>query len=439
MGNKYVIPMQNKIEHTSVAGVNFEPNKKLGYYLVNNEIYYNKYHALIDASKTNQQVRWFFNEDKFVKFPWHIEPEKSLKELYQQRAQQLRDQYDYIRVEASGGSDSTTVIFSFLLNHIPLDEVVFRYPKGGEKDMVGNARDLRCENTLSEWEFATRPLLDWIATNYPAVKITVHDYTENIVNESATKDESWIFRTRHYLQPGHVSKYQVLGHQDHKQLAERNLRICVLWGVDKPKVSVKDNKWFLYFNDGQASHSDQAIGEYTNITNEFFYWSPDACQLLAKQAHVIKNWFEQPAHANMQNVLQWPNANFSTRTIYEQVVKALIYTDYDLNTFQTFKSTNNIWNEMDHWFHHNFQGTRPYQVWESGINYLLDNLDPGFVGLVHGQARDIAMYETPLYYFGESSIPPPLIPLSTSTILRNHKVEPGREHRHVINGQIVIY
>ena len=94
---------------------------------------------------------------------------------------------------------------------------------------------------------------------------------------------------------------------------------------------------------------------------------------------------------------------------------------------------------MDHWFHHNFQGTRPYQVWESGINYLLDNLDPGFVGLVHGQARDIAMYETPLYYFGESSIPPPLIPLSTSAILRNHKVEPGREHRHVINGQIVIY
>jgi hypothetical protein len=431
--------MQNKIEHTSVAGVNFEPNKKLGYYLVNNQIYYNKYHALIDASKTNQQVRWFFNEDKFVPFAWHIEPEETLKDLYRARAQQLRDQYDYIRVEASGGSDSTTVIFSFLLNNIPLDEVVFRYPKSGEKDMVGDARDLRCENTLSEWEFATKPLLDWIATNYPAVKITVHDYTENIVNDSKTRDESWIFRTRHYLQPGHINKYQLNGYSEHKHLAERDLRICVLWGVDKPKVCVKDNKWFLYFIDSQASHSDQVIGEYTNITNEFFYWSPDACQILAKQAHTIKNWFEQPAHANMQNVLQWPNANFSTRTIYEQVVKALIYTDYDLNTFQTFKSTNNIWNEMDHWFHHNFQGTRPYQVWESGINYLIDNLDPGFVGLVHGQARDIVIYETPLYCFGESSIQPPVIPISTGAMLRDYKVDPGKQHRHIINGRLVIY
>jgi len=113
--------MQNKIEHTSVAGVNFEPNKKLGYYLVNNEIYYNKYDALISASKLNQQARWFFNEDTFVSYPWATEPEESLKDLYRQRAQHLRDRYDYIRVEASGGSDSTTVIFSFLLNNIPLD------------------------------------------------------------------------------------------------------------------------------------------------------------------------------------------------------------------------------------------------------------------------------------------------------------------------------
>jgi hypothetical protein len=150
VGNKYVIPMQNKIEHTSVAGVTFEPNKKLGYYLVNNQIYYNKYHALIDASRTDQQVRWFFNEDKFVSFPWSMEPEESLKELYRQRAQQLRDEYDYIRVEASGGSDSTTVIFSFLLNNIALDEVVFRYPKTGEKNVSADPFNTKPENTLSE-------------------------------------------------------------------------------------------------------------------------------------------------------------------------------------------------------------------------------------------------------------------------------------------------
>lgn len=428
--------MLNKIEHTSIAGVNFEPNKKLGYYLVNNEIYYNKFHALLEASKTNQQVRWFFNEDTFVAFPWHIEPEETLQELYRQRAQQLRDEYDYIRVEASGGSDSTTVIFSFLLNNIHLDEVVFRYPKGGDKDVTGNAHDMRSENTLSEWEYAAKPLLDWIATNYPGTKITVHDYTDNLIEEANTKDESWVFRTRHYLQPGHINKYQANGNQDHKKLAEQNLRICILWGVDKPKVTIKDGKFFLYFHDGQASHSDQAIGEYSNITNEFFYWSPDACKLLAKQAHTIKNWFEQPEHANMQNVLRWPNTNFSGRTIYEQVVKAVIYPEYDLSTFQTNKPTNNIWNEMDYWFHHNFKGTRPYQIWEAGIDFLTNNLNSEFVEYVHGRATNITMFDTPLYCFGESKITNVVLPFTSS---KDHIVDISKQHRHVINGRLIIY
>lgn len=428
--------MPTKIEHSSVAGLQFETNKKLGYYLVNNEIYYNKFHALISASKINQQVRWFFNEDVFVSFPWHIEPEENIRELYRQRAQQLRDTYDYIRVEASGGADSTTVIFSFLLNNIHLDEVVFRYPKSAEKDVTGDPNDLRCENTLSEWQFAAQPLLNWIATNYPRVKITVHDYTENFEN---IKDESWIFRSRHYLQPGHAIKHQLAGPIEHRRLLDQNLRICVLWGVDKPKVCVKDNKFFLYFIDGQGNHNNQVVDEYDNATNEFFYWSPDACKLLAKQAHMVKNWFEMPEHANMQSVLHWPNSNFSNRTIYEQVVKAVVYPDYDLNTFQTFKPTNNIYNEMDYWFHHNYQGTEQYNIWTSGIDYLISNLDSKYVGYAQGQARDIIMYESPLYYFGESQIREPSVPLNTRIMLKNHKVEPTLTHRHVINGKLEIY
>jgi|LauGreDrversion4_2_1035121.scaffolds.fasta_scaffold14644_7 hypothetical protein len=438
--------MQNKIEHTSAAGVNFEPNKKLGYYLVNNQIYYNKFHALIDASKTNQQIRWFFNEHAFVKFPWHVEPEESLDELYRQRAQGLRDQYDYIRVESSGGSDSTNVIFSFLLNNIHLDEVVFRYPKDGDKDLTGNARDIRSENTLSEWEFAAKPLLDWIATNYPAVKITVYNYTEKLIEDADSKDESWIFRTRHYLQPGHVNKYQAIATDDHKKLAEHNLRICVLWGVDKPKITLKDGKFFLYFNDGQASHSDQAIGEYTNISNEFFYWSPDACKLLAKQAHIIKNWFEMPVHYNMQSVINWPNSNFAGRTIYEQVIKSIVYPKYDLKTFQTNKPTNNIWNEMDYWFHYNFKDTKPHQVWQAGIDYVIDTLDPKYLSKIHNKIANIEMFDSPLYCFGDSSIPELNLPFAPSKDTKNKKtgnrwaiLDPAMPHRHIINGRLVVY
>ena len=37
--------MENRIEHAQVAGVTLEPNKKLGYYTFNKQVYYNKFHV----------------------------------------------------------------------------------------------------------------------------------------------------------------------------------------------------------------------------------------------------------------------------------------------------------------------------------------------------------------------------------------------------------
>jgi hypothetical protein len=116
-----------------------------------------------------------------------------------------------------------------------------------------------------------------------------------------------------------------------------------------------------------------------------------------------------------------------------------VYPDYDLQTFQTFKPTNNIYNEMDYWFHHNYRGTKQYRIWEAGIDYVLNNIDKDYIKYMHGQARDIAMYESPLYYFGDSNIIPTPSPFTTAKILKDNAVSPTSQHRHVINGKIVIY
>ena len=430
--------MENRIEHAHVAGFTLEANKKLGYYLLDNIIYYNKFHALIDASKTKySQVRWFFNEDVFFKYPWHIEPAAPISELYRIRAQQLRDQYDYIRVECSGGADSTTVLYSFLLNGIHLDEVVFRYPKLGEKNVSNDPYDTRCENTLSEWEFASKPLLNWIATNYPKVKITTHDYAKDMISDTYKNDESWIFKTKHFLQPGHVFKH------DDKNLASRGVfdsakSIAIVYGVDKPKVVLKDNKFFLYFNDVLASHSNPVIDGYTNITNEYFYWTPDMPELLAKQAHLIKNWFSMPSNNKMQSVVHWPNTDFATRTVYEGTVKAIIYPDYDTGTFQTVKPTTNIWNEMDNWFHTNFKGTQSYNLWEAGISHLLSNIDEKHVRNRDGRPSDITVYDSVYYYIGDSDIVNTSA-LQTQKSLSELRVNMSIPHRHCINGKLVVY
>ena len=93
-----------------------EQNPKLGFYTVGDKTFYSKPEAMIYATQVGLYPQWHFNTKQFGNFDWEKEPETDLRELYRIRAQQLRDRYDYIRIEASGGGDSTTAIFSFLLN-----------------------------------------------------------------------------------------------------------------------------------------------------------------------------------------------------------------------------------------------------------------------------------------------------------------------------------
>ena len=92
-------------------------------------------------AKTGIHPHWDFNESVFSSYDWTVEPNESIADLYRQRAQQLRDKYDYIVLMFSGGADSTTVLRSFLDNDIKLDEAVsyMSYDATGNKDHFFNA------------------------------------------------------------------------------------------------------------------------------------------------------------------------------------------------------------------------------------------------------------------------------------------------------------
>ena len=71
-------------------------NKKLGYYICDNLEFDSKIRACVHAVEHAKPVTWVFNNDEFNKYDWKVEPELSLDQLYDQRARQLREQYDYI-------------------------------------------------------------------------------------------------------------------------------------------------------------------------------------------------------------------------------------------------------------------------------------------------------------------------------------------------------
>jgi hypothetical protein len=381
--------------------IKLENNPKLGYYTVGQIRHYIKPQALIDATKTNQFPEWNFNRDVFDTYAWHQEPTIDLRVLYRMRAQQLRDQYDYIRLEVSGGGDSSTAAYSFIMNGIHLDEVVFRYPKTGEKNVTDDPFNTKPENTLSEWRYAAQPLLKWIADNAPRTKITIHDYSEDML--ASGHDEDWIFRTKDYFQPGHAFKHTVDAVDSHKHTLDQGLKVCMLWGVDKPKVCIKDSKWYLYFMDVQANNANPEVGQWDNITNEYFYWTPDLPELLCKQAHIIRRWFDLPSNKYLQHLARWPNYSFAQRTTFEHIIKPLLYPDYDPATFQTSKPTNSFYNEMDQWFYQNFQETRAYRVWKAGLEHLINNIDPKYFNNEMGRPVGFVGFISPFYYLGDAA------------------------------------
>ena len=380
-----------------------EQNPKLGCYIVGNRTFYSKPEAHIYATESNQHVRWQFNDVAFAKFNWNCEPAGTINDIYRQRAQQLRDKYDYIRIECSGGSDSATAVYSFLLNNIHLDEIVFRYPKQVDKDVTDNALDTRPENTLSEFQFAAKPLLHWVKTNFPNTKVTIHDYSEKILSEEKTRDESWVFTTRDWFQPGHGDKHDLFGSAEHRALNDSGKSICVLHGVDKPKMALLDNNWYLFFTDMHPNGPSPIQNGYTNITTELFYWTPDMPEICAKQAHMIRRWFDMPQNQHLKHIIHYANVNADQRTAYENLIKTIIYPDYDPTTWQTAKPTNSFYNEMDHWFYTNLKGTRLYEVWEAGLQFLVDKIDKRYFVNKLGRPTGLILYRSIMYHIGEEN------------------------------------
>lgn len=387
------------METTVIKLDNNQP--KLGYYQVGPDRHFSKAMALMEATRTNQFPEWNFNREVFGKIDWTIEPQTDLRTLYRIRALQLREKYDYLRLELSGGADSATVLYSFLLNNIHLDEVVFRYPKSGDKNFSDNPFDTRSENSLSEWEFAAKPLLQWITVNHPSVKVTMHDFAGDMLTKKY--DESQFLMTREYIQPQHSFKHDQLATLDQKLLADKDKSICVIYGVDKPKLCIKEGKWYAYFMDLPANHGNPIQSEYNNITTEYFFWQPDLPEIIVKQAHVVRNWFMLPQNQFLQHLVRWPNHSQPQRTTYEHIIKPLIYEDYDQTTFQCAKPTNNFYSEMDYWFFENFKDTRAFDVWNSALNQIISKIDDKYFNIASSKKVGFVGFLSPFYYLGDAT------------------------------------
>ena len=274
--------------------------KRLGYYMVDSYIFFNKGDALIHASKTGKDVTWYFNDDIFSAIDWSIPIDTSLTELYKQRAQQLRDKYDYVSLFFSGGVDSTNILHAFIDNGILLDEIVTWRPKVTE-DRI-NDKDKTPYNLCSETVLAAQPhLRQYVTDSRTRIRIIYSDEAiAKFVSDSTLRSQ---FPTIYEFMPNALAK-TAIGLTDPlwHELYEAGKKVCHVHGADKPLIFADQSSYHFTFRDSGVGfayepifHSDLTDMISKHQFHEMFYWTPDLPQLVIKQCQVVKKLCETDA------------------------------------------------------------------------------------------------------------------------------------------------
>jgi hypothetical protein len=341
---------------------------KFGYYTVGDYNTYSKLDAHQVSIKSNNPVQWVFNDSVFKSIDWTIDPPGTLWDYYTQRAQQIRNNYDYVVLMFSGGADSTNILNSFVKNNIHIDEIAqFAHSDGAGK----NAQQDR-----EVWKVAA-PKSQEIVANYIHTKHRIVDVSEMYSKEYLNKDTKFdfIFQSNNYLLPLNIVRANLRDYvDDWKHIIDSGKRLCLVWGCEKPRVFLDKytNKHAFRFDD----HVEHCVGVKTQQMNnpgwfdEFFYWTPDLPLLPIKQAHTIKNFFRNPdyslglIHNNnspTENMLRIPRSDTDFRSgttiidgqrwfLKREGLHYLIYPHWDPNTFTDGKPPSIVLHPRDHWF-----------------------------------------------------------------------------------------
>jgi hypothetical protein len=351
-------------------------NTNFGYYLCNGVSFQSKIDALLYSTTIQKPVEWVFYQEIFSKYLWHIEPSETLDQLYDRRSRELREKYDYVILSYSGGADTNNILESFIRQNLHIDEIIINHMSSITKKTT-----ILDPNVKASWNFAAEhelqaiPRLKYIRDKLPKTKITELDVSDMVINSMKEFDDAdWVLHRNGQLTIGQLFRYNYFHFREIKKQFDKNLKIGIIVGVDKPKTKIKsDNKFYIYFNDLTTNIAtiNDFNDEYTNTTVELFYWSIDCLDLLCKQAHVIKKWLEKAP--GRQYYWKNPDANV-VRLFHERWLRPLIYTTWDNNWFQADKATQWINCEFDSWFMTDDSFVRERELWKRGIDFLEKNL-----------------------------------------------------------------
>jgi hypothetical protein len=371
------------------------------YWNVDGKKFHNKRDALIYSSKNGigtDKINLHYFDDVWKNFNRSSLGKIKLNDLYRDRAQQLRDTYDYLILYYSGGADSHNILMTFINNNIHLDEICVKWPKilTDNKFYTPNILDKSARNYWSEWDFAIKPSLDWVSKNYPKIKISIKDYVEN---PEKIKIES-LFEKMNFVRPGGMLLNSITSD------SEKNLRlrkIAHIYGIDKPLIAFKDNKFYMFFIDVAL---DQAV--HSNIDpsgTECFYWTPNMPILAFEQAYQMVSFFKKNQNLLDTHVIKPKNIMPTflelqrIGQLQNDLAKSILYSTWD-HRFQADKPISANRKDKFFWFYESLEFEKLRQIHKFEILQRISDISDSFL-LGSKQGSEIPVYintRSPAYF-----------------------------------------
>ena len=367
-----------------------------GVWIVNGQYFYRKRDALLYASKNGcPEVKWEYHDKVWDSFNRDLLGKISLRTLYKERAQQLRDKYDYLILAYSGGSDSHNVLMSFLENNIKIDQIFvcmpFKHINSSEHNP--NTLDKTPENLQSEWDFCVKPTLEYLAKNHPDIKIECSDwmdiFTPEFFKEDTYEKTAW---TGTAAQMARFLKYSDMGIQE----VDKGRKVATVWGFEKPFIGIDDTngRVYMFFNDQAMTLTTNSVGAF-----EPFYWTPDMPEVAFEMAYQQLLYFK--ANPVMQRFLFRKKSRFNHRLLLEvhrEIIWDTCYShSWDKTKFQTGKTQQLNRTDRDHFIFKNKDFNRTLQAWQHHHAGYWEGVDPVYMFVNSEQTRYI---HSKLFYLG---------------------------------------
>lgn len=348
---------------------------QFGYYTVGpNFKTYSKLLAIEEMNRTGVHLEWHFNKAQYQAHDWKKEPTESLDELYRRRAQEIRDNYDYVVVFYSGGADSWCILDTFIKNNIKVDEIAHFYSYEGDHDK-------RSDFNI-EIFYTAIPYTQKIIEKNPGIHQRVIDLS-GIIDKLYLRPDvkfDYIYNIKGMMSANSLARSYMREYiDDYKKIIDSGKKVCFVWGTEKPRITRSSGNWQVQFLD-LFSETNIRIQSLADIGyfDEWFFWSPTTAPLVAKQCHILKKVLDrEPTDSQwLTNVWYQSVPGKDGKFLRNDIYHSLIYPGWDNNTLVAPKSSNLLIANRDNWFWNQHDTHKGAEFGLAGIKELVSRVGP---------------------------------------------------------------